>query len=244
MYIFKILVNTFFKEINLQKRLKKMVRFLNKFLNKKFKKYFILLLLLFLFTSISAMSYVHAVSTHLADSVFRLHIIANSDSYEDQNLKYKVRDAEIAYLSSISKGINSKEEVIALVKENLNNFQKIAENVVKENGYSYKVTVHVNEFYFPTKNYGDISLPAGMYDALRIELGSATGQNWWCVMFPPLCFVDVSSGIVPDESKEVLQSNLSEEEFAIISQENEEVKFKFKLLEFFNDISNILTAKK
>ena len=208
-----------------------MVKKMNRFLSKNFKKYFILLILLFLYVSISAISYVNAVTTHLSDSVFRLHIIANSDSIEDQNLKYKVRDAEIAYLSSI-------------VKENLGEFKEIKEKVVKENGYSYKVSVKVNEFYFPTKNYGDISLPAGTYDALRIELGSATGQNWWCVMFPPLCFVDVSSGIVPEESKEVLESNLSEEEFAIISKENEEVTFKFKLLEFFNNISNTLTAKK
>ncbi len=221
-----------------------MVKKMNRFLSKNFKKYFILLILLFLYVSISAISYVNAVTTHLSDSVFRLHIIANSDSIEDQNLKYKVRDAEIAYLSSISKDNNSKEEVISIVKENLDKFQEIAEKVVKENGYSYKVSVKVNEFYFPTKNYGDISLPAGTYDALRIELGSATGQNWWCVMFPPLCFVDVSSGIVPEESKEVLESNLSEEEFAIISKENEEVTFKFKLLEFFNNISNTLTAKK
>ena len=131
-----------------------------------------------------------------------------------------------------------------LAKENLNKFKEIAENVIRENGYDYSVKISINEFYFPTKNYGDISLPAGMYDALKIELGSASGQNWWCVMFPPLCFVDISSGIVPDESKEILESNLSEEEFAIISKENEEVKFKFKILEFFNNISNTFTAKK
>lgn len=240
MYIFLILVNTFFKEINLQKRLKKMVIILN----KNFKKYLILLILLFLYTSVSAISYVKAVSTNLADNVFRLHIIANSNSVEDQNLKYKIRDAEIKYLSSISENLNSKEEVMELAKENLNKFKEIAENVIGENGYDYSVKISINEFYFPTKNYGDISLPAGMYDALKIELGSASGQNWWCVMFPPLCFVDISSGIVPDESKEILESNLSEEEFAIISKENEEVKFKFKILEFFNNISNTFTAKK
>lgn len=217
---------------------------MNNFLKRNLKKYFIILVLLFLFISVSAMSYVHAVSTHLSDNVFRLHIIANSNSVDDQSLKYKVRDAEIAYLSSISENIQSKEEVIRLVKENLETFRQIAQNVVTENGYTYSVNISVDEFYFPTKNYGDISLPAGIYDALRIELGSASGQNWWCVMFPPLCFVDVSSGIVPDESKEMLQSDLSSEEFAIISKENEEVKFKFKLLEFFNNISNTLTAKK
>lgn len=144
-------------------------------MNKKilFKKFFILLILLFLFISISAVSYVNAVSTNLSNSVFRLHIVANSNSVEDQNLKYKVRDAQIKYLSSISKDANSKEEIIAIVKENIDAFQKVAEDVVAENGFDYTVKINIDEFYFPTKNYGDISLPAGTYDALRVELGSA-----------------------------------------------------------------------
>ena len=90
----------------------------------------------------------------------------------------------------------------------------------------------------------DISLPAGYYDALRVEIGEAKGQNWWCVMFPPLCFVDVSSGVVPDESKEVMEENLAEEEYALISDDsNNELQFKFKLIELFQEFG-ILTAKK
>ena len=92
----------------------------------------------------------------------------------------------------------------------------------------------IGNFEFPTKQYGDISLPAGFYDALRVEIGKAEGRNWWCVMFPSLCFIDISSGIVPDESKE---------EYSIISDHsNSEIKFKFKLIEFFTN-SGLLTAK-
>ena len=87
-------------------------------------------------------------------------------------------------------------------------FQKIAEQTIIDNGYNYSVKININNFYFPTKNYGDISLPAGLYDALRVEIGEAKGQNWWCVMFPSLCFIDISSGIVDDDSKEILENNL------------------------------------
>ena len=118
--------------------------------------------------------------------------------------------------------------------QNKDKFQQIALDTIKEEGFSYSVKINIGNFEFPTKNYGDISLPAGYYDALRIEIGEAKGQNWWCVMFPPLCFVDISSGIVPDESKELMENNLSQEEFALISDKsNDEIKFKFKLLEFF-----------
>ena len=98
-------------------------------------------------------------------------------------------------------------------------------------------------FSFPTKTYGDISLPSGYYDALRIKIGNADGKNWWCVMFPPLCFVDVSSGIVPDESKETMKKDLSAEEFSLISNEDDsKISFKFKLIELFQH-AIITTAK-
>ena len=92
-----------------------------------------------------------------------------------------------------------KRDAISLVDKNTpKNFKQVAENTILEvNGYSYPVKINIGNFEFPTKDYGDISLPAGFYDALRVEIGKAKGQNWWCVMFPPLCFVDVSSGIVP-----------------------------------------------
>ena len=202
------------------------------------KRFLIVLILFTFFVFVSAISYVSAVSNNIADSVFRLHVIANSDSNEDQELKYKVRDAVLEYMNSITIDCSSKEEAIQIAKEHKDEFYKIAKQTIEENRYDYSVNIKIGNFNFPTKTYGDISLPAGNYDALRIEIGNASGQNWWCVMFPPLCFVDVSSGVVPDESKEIMQDNLSTEEYTLISDLNSsDVKFKFGLVEFFNNIS-------
>lgn len=210
-----------------------------KFINFGFiKRFFVVLILFSFFVFISAISYVDAVSQDIADSVFRLHVIANSDSKEDQELKYKVRDEVLEYMNSLASNCSSKEEVIKLANEHKEEFCEIAKNVIKENGYNYDVNIKIGNFDFPTKTYGDISLPAGNYDALRIEIGEAEGQNWWCVMFPPLCFVDVSSGIVPDESKETIKNNLNEEEYDLVSQkDSSDIKFKFSLIEFFKSIS-------
>ena len=221
-----------------------MKKIINIFKNPKFKMLIILSFLLFIYTSICAISYAQNVSTDLADNVFRLHVIANSDSTEDQNLKYMVRDNLLKYMNEICKNCSSKDEAIKIVKENKNTFKQIAIDTITSNGYSYDVNINIGNFEFPTKTYGDISLPAGYYDALRVEIGEAKGQNWWCVMFPPLCFVDISSGIVPEDSKEMMQNNLSEEEFALISSNsNSEIQFKFKLLEFFTN-NGLITAKK
>lgn len=213
--------------------------------NLHLKKCLIILFLLTLFIYISAISYVHAVSNDISESVFRLHVIANSDSVEDQNLKYKVRDNVINYMNSLCSSAASKEEAIKLAKEHTDEFYNIAKQTVIDNGYSYDIKINIGNFDFPTKQYGDISLPAGSYDALRIEIGKANGQNWWCVMFPPLCFVDVSSGIVPEESKETIKKSLSnEEEYVLINEDkNTDIKFKFKLIEMFQNVK-IKTAKK
>lgn len=206
------------------------------------KKYILLLIVSVLFLLLSAYSYVNAVSNNLADSVFRLHVIANSDSKIDQDLKYKVRDKLIEYMNTLTSDLNSKEEVIEIAKSHLENFKEIAQNVVNENGYNYNVNVEIGNFSFPTKTYGDISFPAGFYDALKVEIGKAEGQNWWCVMFPPLCFVDVTSGVVPEESKENLEENLGDEEYELISDtENSSVlNIKFKIIELFESIGTKL----
>ena len=209
------------------------------FINFSFiKRFFVILILFSFFVFISALSYVNAVSADIEKSVFRLHVIANSDSKEDQELKYKVRDAVLEYMNNIAKDCTSKEEVINLAYTYQNEFKKIAKEVIQKNGYNYDVSVKIGNFEFPTKYYGDISLPAGFYDALRIEIGEASGQNWWCVMFPPLCFVDVTSGVVPDESKEIMKDSLNDEEYSLISDnESSDIKFKFSLIEFFQNIN-------
>ena len=203
---------------------------------KIFKRFCVLFLLFVLYVFVSAFSYADAVSSDLSDSVFRLHILAKSDSEEDQALKLLVRDNVLDYMRSISSNVSSKEEVIRLMDEHLDDFYAVARKTILDNGFDYDVKLSIGEFDFPTKVYGDISLPAGCYDALRIEIGQAQGHNWWCVMFPTLCFVDVSSGELDEDSKGVLESNLNDEEFEIVSEDNFVVSLKFKLLEFFEDL--------
>ena len=204
--------------------------------NRKFKSIILLIFLLFLYVFISAQSYVTAISTNLSEAVFRLHVIANSDTDEDQSLKLKVRDSLLNYMNEICSNCSTKQEAISIAEAHKDTFQKIAEQTISDNGYNYSVKINIDNFYFPTKNYGDISLPAGMYDALRVEIGKANGQNWWCVMFPSLCFVDISSGVVNDEAKENLEENLEEESYTLISDTKKtNIKFKFKLIEFFSE---------
>jgi len=212
---------------------------------KKILNFSLLTFLLFLYVFISAQSYVSAVSANLSDAVFRLHVIANSDSIQDQELKLKVRDSLLEYMNEICSNCSTKEEAISIANNHTRDFQKVAEQTIIENGYNYTVKININNFYFPTKNYGDISLPAGMYDALRVEIGESKGQNWWCVMFPSLCFIDISSGILDEEAKENLEENLQEESYTIISNtKKSEVKFKFKLIEFFAENNLFEIAKK
>ena len=209
----------------------------------KLKYSFIILFLLFLFVGVSAISYANTVSNQIANGVFRLHVIANSDSDEDQNLKYIVRDAILSHINEIGKTASSKEELVNML--DLTDIQNIAKQTILNQGYDYDVSVEIGNFSFPTKTYGDISLPAGFYDALRVKIGSANGHNWWCVMFPPLCFVDVSSGIVPAESKESLQSSMDTEEYQLISnQDNNEIKFKFKLVELLQNFGTQIASDK
>lgn len=194
----------------------------------------IIIILFIAFFIINAHSYAINVSNGLSSNIFRLHILANSDSEEDQALKLKVRDAILQYMETLNTAKQDKQSVIELSKEHIEDFKMIAEKVIHENGYDYSVSAEIGNFYFPTKYYGNISLPAGDYDALKIEIGDAKGQNWWCSLFPPLCFVSVSAGVVEEEGKTYLKENLSEEEFEIVSETSPEIEFKFKIVELIN----------
>lgn len=198
------------------------------------KTFIILSILLILFFIVTAYSYATNISEGLSENIFRLHILANSDSEDDQNLKLKVRDAVLEYMKTLTDDMSDKQAVIELSRRHLQDFEKTAEDVIHENGYDYSVNIEIGNFYFPTKYYGNISLPAGNYDALKIEIGEADGQNWWCSLFPPLCFVSVSSGVVDEEGEEYLKENLSDEEFEIISSSSSEIEFKFKIVELMN----------
>ena len=201
-----------------------------------FKTIIILSILLLFFILISAYSYTNAISNNIANSVFRLHVLANSDSPQDQNLKLIVRDNLLSYMNSLIYNISSKEDAIKLVETHKQNFLDIAKQTIIDNGFDYDVSIEIGNFSFPTKNYGDISLPAGFYDAIRVKIGKAEGKNWWCVMFPPLCFVDTSSGIVDESSKKLLENSLSDEDYKLINTaSSSDIKFKFKIVEMFEN---------
>ena len=212
--------------------------------NPKLKIILTIFILFFIYTSLCAISYSQKISNNISNSVFRIHVIANSNSLADQNLKYIVRDNLIEYMNTISKNAKTKSAAINIAQKNIDTFNKIANQTIQNNNYSYSAKVNIGTFNFPTKNYGDISLPAGTYDALRIEIGEAKGENWWCVMFPPLCFIDATTGIIPEDSKHVMEKSLTDEEYILISKNsNTQTKFKFKLIEFFNK-TGFITAKK
>jgi len=163
----------------------------------------------------------------IANEIIRFHVIANSNTDEDQALKLKVRDKAIEFVSNSLKESNSLEESRKFIIENKSNIESIAKSVIIENGYDYNVTSSLSRENFPDKIYGDVVFPQGEYEAYRILIGEAKGENWWCVMFPPLCFVDgTKDAIDSTEVVEKLEGNNKKEKI-----KNNKIKFKFKLFE-------------
>ncbi|NLK94327.1 MAG: stage II sporulation protein R [Clostridiales bacterium] len=171
------------------------------------------------------------------NSIIRFHVIANSDSDEDQKLKLRIKDKVIDNIYPFLKESKTIEESREIIKSKENDIIEIANSIIKENGYDYKVEIKLERDNFPEKSYGSIILPQGNYEAFKIIIGSGEGKNWWCVMFPPLCFVDVTKGQVEDEkSKEELDNEI--EKNTDDNTEEEDVEVKFKIVEWFEDIFN------
>lgn len=158
----------------------------------------------------------NAVQEKLSGEVFRFHVIANSDSEEDQELKMKVKEAVVAYMRETLSGAENAAEAKAWAIRHKEELVRVSEEVLRAEGCSDKVTAEVVRCEFPDKTYGDITFPAGWYDALRIKIGKAQGHNWWCVLYPNLCLMDSVHAIVPKEGKEELRSMLTDEEYAMI----------------------------
>ncbi|MCD7826106.1 MAG: stage II sporulation protein R [Clostridiaceae bacterium] len=154
-----------------------------------------------------------SIQQHIAQNIIRLHVIANSDSDKDQQLKLKVRDATIGFLQTSLKDTDQIDDARQIIKKQQNKISKTAKKVLTENGSNASVSVCLKARYFPVKQYGDLTFPAGTYQALCIEIGEAAGRNWWCVLFPSLCFVDETTATVPETSKEKLREELTQEEY-------------------------------
>lgn len=174
---------------------------------------------------------VHAQETlqeHLAQEVLRFHVLANSDSEKDQTLKLQVRDAILDYMetelsedASGSEKERSLDETVQWARTHTDAIRAIGEETVQAAGANQAVNVAVTTCYFPEKTYGDVTFPAGNYEALRVELGAAKGHNWWCVLYPNLCFLDTTNAVVPEKGKKELKKVLTEEEYSRVTANTE-----------------------
>ncbi|MBM6837353.1 stage II sporulation protein R [Clostridium saudiense] len=173
----------------------------------------------------------------IADKLIRFHVIANSDSEEDQALKLKVRDRIIDKMSIKLEKAESLDQARDILNSSIEEVNSIAREVIIEEGFNYDVNTMLSNENFPDKIYGDYIFPQGTYEAYRVIIGSGEGQNWWCVMFPPLCFVDESKNIV-DTKK--LDENIAklEGKTEANKKDDDKVIFKFKVVEIFDKMFN------
>ena len=172
------------------------------------------------------------------ESVVRLHVLANSDSDEDQALKLKVRDSVIKFTDELLSDCEARDEAAVLMGENLEGFEKVANSVLIENGSDQRAKVVFGEEYYPTRVYEDAAFPSGKYLSLQIKIGKAEGKNWWCVLFPPIC---LSAASKKDESLEngFIAAGLTGEQYRIITESNTDggkYEIRFKILEIFEEI--------
>ena len=186
------------------------------------------LLLAFLFTMAGRRQSDEAMAARIAPEILRFHVLANSDSDEDQQLKLRVRtlllDSIYEKLGENASLDDTKEYVLA----NKDSLEQESEDYMKAEGYDYPAHMEVTECYFPTKTYGDMVFPCGTYDAVRVEIGKGKGHNWWCVLYPPLCFVDSTYAVVPDSSREILRESLDAADYQALLKKQPEVHIRIR----------------
>lgn len=175
---------------------------------------------------------VNTVQKELAKEVFRFHVIANSDSRDDQEVKLKVRDAVIEYLEDAMPETETQtaQTTKRWARTHQHELERIAKQTLRKSGFTYGATAEVVKDYFPEKTYGDVVFPEGEYEALRLKLGEADGHNWWCVLYPGLCFNDQTCAVVDEDGKKELKGTLTAEEYEMVTATTE-----FKIRSFFFD---------
>ena len=174
--------------------------------------------------------------TSLQDNILRLHVVANSDSEEDQQRKLSVRDSILSYLAPKLEGLVDKEQVMVLIEKELPKLRQIAQDTLEELGSKLSVVVRLCREEFNTRHYDTFSLPAGVYDALRVEIGEAEGKNWWCVVFPSLCLPAAGQNVVQTAATVGMDAELGN---TLIGEQGYEVRFF--LLDWLGKIENFFT---
>lgn len=211
---------------------------------KKDKKILLLSLLLafiatLVFGVVATAQYSDKIQGGISSSVIRFHCLANSNSTEDQALKLAVRDRVLAEIKPMVSKSESKAETVEILRNSINQMRQAALETIKENGKDYDIRISLENCSFPMKKYGDTVFPAGDYDALRVEIGDANGKNFWCVVYPPLCFVDEGCEKLDNGTKEELKNILTQEEYSIIlaAENDQEIvpEIKFKIVEWWQE---------
>lgn len=193
---------------------------------KKIVTYLLMLTMVVLFAS----QFFNITYEKNEPQLIRLHVIANSNTIEDQDLKYRIRDEIVKTIKEEFKSSNSIEHSRDILVDRLPEIKRISERVIEESGAYYNVEVKYGEYSFPTKYYGDFSLPAGDYEAVRVVIGQGLGKNWWCVLFPPLCFVDGHT------NKVMTKAEIKKEIDNSLKQKKVKIKPAFKVVEVIKDI--------
>lgn len=177
-----------------------------------------------------------ASASALAGQVLRLHVVANSDTQEDQVLKLQVRDAVLEQADLLLEDVTDRGEAEAVLSQQLQALAEAGAAVVAGAGYDYPVSASLEECWFPTRVYDTFSLPAGNYRALRVVIGAGEGQNWWCVVFPPLCLGSVTEEVAATAA----QAGLSEDQVSLITGRDGGYVLKFKLIEWWDSLIQAL----
>jgi stage II sporulation protein R len=172
------------------------------------------------------------VQAGIASNIIRFHVRANSDTDTDQQLKIKVKNEVVSYIKPFLENSPSIDTSREILSQHIEDIKDTALDTIHKEGFNYNVNVYFEQSYFPMKTYADVTFPPGEYEAFRIDIGEANGKNWWCVLYPPLCFVDSVYGELPESSKEELKNVLTDDEYNAIT--DVQYKYKFKYLKFLN----------
>ena len=170
----------------------------------------------------------------IASKILRFHVLANSDSIGDQALKERVRDAVGGYLNPLLKSSKNLEETKNIIESHMTELIEVAEDTISRYGYDYEVSAKVARIDFPEKTYGEYTFPKGRYEALQLTIGQGKGRNWWCVLYPNMCFKGSVYEIVEEDAKKALREVLSPWEYADVFQ-NGKVELRFKFLEYLKN---------
>ena len=210
------------------------MKLIKRIFSKEFFKrdFSIALLAALLFSMIFSLASFEAKCQELRTNILRLHIIANSDSAEDQEIKLKIRDELLKTSNGLFESAGNKEQAIKTVTENISVFKDAAQKILKEYGKNQPVNLSIGKAYFNTRKYEKFTLPAGEYDAVRVLIGKAEGKNWWCVMFPSMC--------IPAAEKEHKQTHAVNEKSAEIAENAPRYEMRFKIIEWYEAVKNNL----